>query len=283
MSREIKPWTSEEEEFLKENYKIIGAKKCSEKLKRKSSTVASKARKLGLHNRRPSVQWGEDEILFLKENFAKKGSAFCYEHLSDRTIESIRIKAARIGLTRNKGDRYNQEAREKRLACPVGYSYCSCCDQVLSIDLFYKKKSGGQYGDFIFPFCRTCSKERVRRSHRKNRSSSRETYQKNPEKRILDGVRSRANIKGIEFNLEISDIIIPEKCPVLGIPLIPFSSSSNSPTIDRFYPEKGYVKGNIFIISRKANTMKLNASIEEVEMLLNWMRKAEDEINDKDS
>jgi len=39
----------------------------------------------------------------------------------------------------------------------------------------------------------------------------------------------------------------------------------NSPTLDRLVPELGYVKGNIRVISYKANAMKSDASIQEIE------------------
>jgi hypothetical protein len=37
-----------------------------------------------------------------------------------------------------------------------------------------------------------------------------------------------------------------------------------SPTLDRIDNAKGYVKGNVCVISKKANTMKNNATPEEV-------------------
>ena len=73
-------------------------------------------------------------------------------------------------------------------------------------------------------------------------------------------------IKGLEFNLELSDIVIPEKCPLLEVPFH-FGTKEcydYSPSIDRIDNSKGYVKGNIQIISMKANAMKNSASLEEL-------------------
>jgi hypothetical protein len=47
--------------------------------------------------------------------------------------------------------------------------------------------------------------------------------------------------------------------------------SPNSPSIDKFIPERGYVPGNVSVISHRANWLKNSASIEEVQMVLDWM------------
>jgi len=78
----------------------------------------------------------------------------------------------------------------------------------------------------------------------------------------------RASKHNIPFNLDFSDFPeIPKKCPVLGIPL-KFNSRSgpcgNSPTLDRIIPALGYVKGNIKIISHRANTIKSDATEAEI-------------------
>jgi hypothetical protein len=74
--------------------------------------------------------------------------------------------------------------------------------------------------------------------------------------------RKRAFVKGLEFNIEPKDIHIPKKCPILKVPLI--CSTRYSPSIDRIYPDKGYIKGNIAVISTLANSMKANATPKEL-------------------
>jgi hypothetical protein len=59
--------------------------------------------------------------------------------------------------------------------------------------------------------------------------------------------KKRALKKGLEFSIELKDIHIPRKCPILKVPLI--CSTRYSPSIDRIYPNKGYVKDNIAVIS----------------------------------
>lgn len=43
---------------------------------------------------------------------------------------------------------------------------------------------------------------------------------------------------------------------------------NDSPTIDKIIPNLGYVKGNVWVISAKANRMKSNATVEELELLV---------------
>jgi hypothetical protein len=68
-------------------------------------------------------------------------------------------------------------------------------------------------------------------------------------------------------NITIDDIIISTYCPYLGVKLLTNPDERNSPnyfSIDRIDSSKGYVKGNIQIISRLANTMKNNATISQL-------------------
>jgi len=79
---------------------------------------------------------------------------------------------------------------------------------------------------------------------------------------MLAQAKSRAKRKGIEFNITLDDIRIPEICPYLKIPLE--FGTMFAPSLDRVNSEQGYIKGNVEVISRKANIMKSNASTEEL-------------------
>ncbi len=92
------------------------------------------------------------------------------------------------------------------------------------------------------------------------------------------GSMSKARKKHLEFNITREDILkaLPEKlvCPVLGY-LLDFNApcnTHNQPSVDRKDSTKGYVKGNIQIISFRANRIKYNASIEELTNVLNYMK-----------
>lgn len=76
----------------------------------------------------------------------------------------------------------------------------------------------------------------------------------------------RARKAGLPFDLEISDVKIPDKCPILEIPIYIGNELRkwNSPSIDKIDNQKGYTKDNIRVISYMANHMKAHASKEEL-------------------
>lgn len=105
---------------------------------------------------------------------------------------------------------------------------------------------------------------------------SKEKYLKtrHSKKNILSAARTRAKKQGVPFDLQMEDIEIPEICPVLGIE-IKFAygkANDNSPSLDKIIPSKGYIKGNVAIMSARANWIKRDASIDEIEKLLYWMK-----------
>jgi hypothetical protein len=63
-------------------------------------------------------------------------------------------------------------------------------------------------------------------------------------------------------------------CPVLGLPLFPGRGqpTANSPSIDRVDPSLGYVRDNVWVISNRANMIKNDATLEELEALVCALR-----------
>lgn len=96
---------------------------------------------------------------------------------------------------------------------------------------------------------------------------------------LWQGAKQRAAKKGVPFNIEREDIkelcVDLTICPVLGIELgwINTSMLDNSPTLDRIIPKLGYVKGNVAVISQKANRIKNDATAEEVGKVYSWLNK----------
>lgn len=84
---------------------------------------------------------------------------------------------------------------------------------------------------------------------------------------LLGTTRNRALKKGLEFSITAEDIIIPEVCPYLGVPLTQIAGKGMQDfniSIDRIDNSKGYIPGNVQIISKLANTMKNKASLEQL-------------------
>lgn len=117
-----------------------------------------------------------------------------------------------------------------------------------------------------------------RESHKEEHLEwSKEYRQRYPERVMYRAAKCRARLKGIEFNIDYSDIVIPEKCPILGIDIIVQAGRGtpggrpNSPSLDRIDNDKGYVKGNVQVISHFANSMKFTANKEQLLSFAKWV------------
>jgi len=95
--------------------------------------------------------------------------------------------------------------------------------------------------------------------------------------RLIIAKRSWAKAAGVEFTIEESDFKPVYFCPLLPRIKFNFSNSrgkkDDSMSLDRIDPTKGYVKGNVQIISQRANRIKSNSTLEEFEeMAYNWRK-----------
>jgi|SRR5579859_2712992 len=91
----------------------------------------------------------------------------------------------------------------------------------------------------------------------------------NPEKVMLATARKRARKFGLEFSISLDDVRIPEFCPVLGIRLLRGAKRAcdASPALDRIDNSRGYVVGNVAVISMRANRIKADASAAELKLI----------------
>ena len=99
-------------------------------------------------------------------------------------------------------------------------------------------------------------------THKDQRQQAQWTFRKqNPVKYLYSLAKRRAKKNQMEFTIEVSDIIIPDKCPLLGIPIDSYNTwQGTHPSIDRIDSTKGYVKGNVMVISHRANILKNNST-----------------------
>jgi hypothetical protein len=87
-------------------------------------------------------------------------------------------------------------------------------------------------------------------------------------------ISDRARKLGVPYDrAAVRALRVPTICPVLGIPLSvgPNGGHDASPSVDRIDPEKGYVSGNMCVISMRANRIKNNASPEELRRVADWL------------
>lgn len=109
-----------------------------------------------------------------------------------------------------------------------------------------------------------------------HRAQERRSRLRNPPRALWIAAKQRAKKKNIPFSIDVEDIIIPTICPVLGIPLVFRVGQKyfqpDSPSLDRIVTSLGYVKGNVAVISWRANRLKTDATLEEMEAITRWMR-----------
>lgn len=140
---------------------------------------------------------------------------------------------------------------------PEGYRQCVKCGELKKFEEFHKHAKC-KHG--VNTVCKECRKP-----------LSKDKYSKlTTEYKLWHGAKTRAKEKELDFSIDIEDIIIQDKCPVFNIE---YSDKGwSAPSLDRTDSSKGYIKGNIVVMSKRANALKSNASINELEMVLDYMK-----------
>lgn len=159
--------------------------------------------------------------------------------------------------------------------------FCPKCKTKKAAVEFYKNSARPNGHDSHCKECRRAWKKSWAKNNRKELSEyNRQWRIENTQRYLWNKARNRAKNSGLEFSIEIEDIIVPQICPVLGIKLeFPKKTTKgnnprltpNSPSIDRIDNNKGYVKGNIVVISSRANIIKSDGSLEEFEKLTKFL------------
>jgi hypothetical protein len=151
------------------------------------------------------------------------------------------------------------------------YKTCNKCKQSKLLDEFYTKhgKPNGEC-KVCFNAFRSTDEYKARVRQREN-----DKHRKDPRRQMRDQAKIRSQRRGIPFSLEVDDLVIPDKCPVLGIQLRVSERvhDDSSPSLDRIDPSKGYVKGNVAVISYRANTIKNNSTTDELRKIIRYMNR----------
>jgi hypothetical protein len=109
---------------------------------------------------------------------------------------------------------------------------------------------------------------------RRSREATRRCRQSDFRREIWRRAKDRAKAHGLEFDLAVEDLAVPEKCPVLGIPLLLAAKGlrDHSASVDRIDNSLGYVKGNVVVVSWRANRIKTDATVEELGLVYRFYK-----------
>ncbi len=124
--------------------------------------------------------------------------------------------------------------------------------------------------------------KKKRDAARAQEKNKRRNGKKKPLKTVLCAkARMRGRRDGREASIKHEDLSWPEYCPVLGLKLDYAtvygqrdSRNPALPSLDRWDNAKGYIKGNVFVISLRANQLKNNATADELEAVARYARTA---------
>lgn len=160
---------------------------------------------------------------------------------------------------------FRKQHREEN---PDRYRVCDTCGVEKNLEMFSLLDKTRVTGCERKTTCKPCSAAR-REQERRDR-----VWQDDARDVLWKLSRARAKRNGIEYTITKQDIVIPEYCPVLGIKLHREGRETwyAAPSIDRIDNKLGYIPGNIVIVSRRANKLKNNASIEELVMLAEYYK-----------
>lgn len=126
----------------------------------------------------------------------------------------------------------------------------------------YKDKSKSR--EYHREYNRTYMRESRKKNIEKFKARDTRWRTNNPLKRLIFSTRQTSKRRGLEHTITELDLLLPELCPYTGIK-IDYSAGKgktmSNPSIDRVNPLRGYVAGNVEVVSSLGNTMKNNASI----------------------
>lgn len=132
------------------------------------------------------------------------------------------------------------------------------------------------------------------RNPKKSNASAKASYDRNKETRLesrrikhekfpwttmIQTAKRTARKQNLPFDLDNDylESIFPKDnmCPVFGFEFTiskQKESRDRSPSLDKIIPKLGYVKGNITIVSLKANRMKNNGTLEDLQKVLEYYK-----------
>jgi hypothetical protein len=184
----------------------------------------------------------------------------CNSPLGKRQKKFCSCKCMNVYNAREFGMKHREEN-------PNRYKICEECNQSLNLNKFSLIEKWNPNSD-TKNTCKKCS-AKLNEKNRRDRD-----WKVDAARLLYSNIKSRCKRLGREFSIEMEDIIIPEKCPVFGFELKREDRQTwmCAPSVDRIDSSKGYIKGNVTVVSRRANIIKRDATLEELEQLFNYYK-----------
>jgi len=184
----------------------------------------------------------------------------CNSPLGKRQKKFCSCKCMNVYNAREFGMKHREEN-------PNRYKICEECNQSLNLNKFSLIEKWNPNSD-TKNTCKKCS-IKIRQTEKLNRD-----WKVDAARLLYKNIKSRCKRIGKEFSIELEDITIPKKCPVFGFDLKREDRQTwmCAPSVDRIDSSKGYIKGNVTVVSRRANILKRDATIGELEQLFNYYK-----------
>ena len=155
---------------------------------------------------------------------------------------------------------------------------CSHCKVIKEDSAFYSR--GGIFAHLLTSWCKTCSgsEERLAAQRARNikyyKGTLKQSQKDDPRSYLHKIAKSRAKRSGIEFSITSEDIILNEYCPLSGVKLeVNSGNIKTSMSLDRVDNNKGYIPGNVVIISREFNLRKGDLTLFDLEKLIEYIKR----------
>jgi len=174
-----------------------------------------------------------------------------------------RLRLEKLGIT-------YKTVKQKRWEADIirGFRVCEKCSVEKDIEEYMIVQRGKQTTRGT---CKSCHAEEQRANRLKQKVTKPEF---NAIRQTLNGARKRAKKDGYPFSIVIEDLMpFPTHCPILDVELTYGQNNRYSgASLDKIIPELGYVKGNVKIISNKANNMKGDLTVDVMKKMIQYIQ-----------
>ena len=189
-----------------------------------------------------------------------------------RTSEFFRLASKRGDGFENICKICKLSDRSKKILSEIesGTRVCKQCGEEKSLSSF-QKDSGGRISTVgVCPSCQALNAKDRRDTNKASGDTTRTIKEK------LYGAKKRSLACGRPFDITVDDLLpLPEYCEILGIKLEYVVNGNERPdgtaSLDKVIPDLGYVKGNVRIISHRANRLKSDLDLEMIEKIKEYI------------